>query len=942
MLESFFAGIGIVLASIFGGHPANFVPTVPSQPAAAVVAAYSNENATTSVHASTQSSPLADATRTIVSGPVTQPSIERTEQSEFASLAGYVTREELTARIDKVTNDFGRVINGITYPAPTISYSNDGVWNAIALSNRIEHLSGTSLSSITVSGVSGLTDADIPDLSGAYLSIASTTTARSSLGLAYASSADITNNTNIATWGDSLTAGSGGNGTTYQTALTGLSGYTIYNGGVGGETSTQIKTRMLAATSKYGWPTIIWAGRNNYTDPTTVKADVAAMVAALTTNNYIILGVINGEYGSEHSGQSGYSTIVQLNTDLASIYGTHFIDIRSYLVSLYDSGIAQDVTDHTNDIPPSSLRYDNIHLTAAGYAAVAEKIYENISLLQQSTSTLLTQNSLSFLFGSPPAIGNVARNAGYFSSVGIGTTSPVGVFDINGASSFHGGATTLYGTTLQFRTTAGSGSANLLASGNGAYVQVQGSGLISNTDGSADLGYATTNYRFRNLYLSNSAYMDNAYLGGQVFIGTSTASLNGPALEIGNDGSVVSGVLAVFGQSNSTGRWQIDNAGSPTTRRLLKGFSGTTETVRFNPAGDSFLNGGGLLIGTTTNNFSSSKLVVTGGNIIFAQDNGIFYLKKSDGTGGGGFQISGNGNYVQTIGSGLVPGTDDAQVLGLSSSAQRWRELHVGTGPSTFAGSVGVGTTTAWRTLSVTGTDGFDGLTGSTGAGSLCLDSNKQVVYNSGSDACLSSTRVTKHDIENLNVDALAMVASLQPVSFIYNNDASSTVRYGFIAEDAAAVDKHFGTYNQSAEISGIDDRSLIAVIVGAVQALAKKASAFADSFATKELTFVRATGDELTVKKLCVEDVCVTRDQFLRMVEQGGQAPAPSSPTPSEPEETPVDGTPLSPSDEPAPLDKSNDAENIPEVSDAPPIVPTDTPEEIPATEPVDAPAAQ
>ena len=50
----------------------------------------------------------------------------------------------------------------------------------------------------------------------------------------------------------------------------------------------------------------------------------------------------------------------------------------------------------------------------------------------------------------------------------------------------------------------------------------------------------------------------------------------------------------------------------------------------------------------------------------------------------------------------------------------------------------------------VTGTVGFDGLTGATGAGSLCLDANKQVVYNSASDNCLSSTRATKHDINPL------------------------------------------------------------------------------------------------------------------------------------------------------------------------------------------------
>lgn len=58
------------------------------------------------------------------------------------------------------------------------------------------------------------------------------------------------------------------------------------------------------------------------------------------------------------------------------------------------------------------------------------------------------------------------------------------------------------------------------------------------------------------------------------------------------------------------------------------------------------------------------------------------------------------------------------------------------------------------------------------------------------------------------------------PVSFIYNNDASSTVRYGFIAEDTAAVDSHLGTYDQSGKLSGVDDRSILSIIVKALQEL--------------------------------------------------------------------------------------------------------------------------
>ena len=60
---------------------------------------------------------------------------------------------------------------------------------------------------------------------------------------------------------------------------------------------------------------------------------------------------------------------------------------------------------------------------------------------------------------------------------------------------------------------------------------------------------------------------------------------------------------------------------------------------------------------------------------------------------------------------------------------------------------------------------------------------------------------------------------ALQPVSFVYNQ-ATSRVRYGFIAEDTAAVDAHLATYDASGTVSGIDDRSILAVLVGAIKEL--------------------------------------------------------------------------------------------------------------------------
>jgi hypothetical protein len=205
----------------------------------------------------------------------------------------------------------------------------------------------------------------------------------------------------------------------------------------------------------------------------------------------------------------------------------------------------------------------------------------------------------------------------------------------------------------------------------------------------------------------------------------------------------------------------------------------------------------------------------------------------------------------------------------------------------TAAGNVGVATTTPWRTLSVTGTVGFDGLGAITGTNSsVCLDSNKQVVYSSNSDSCASSLRATKHDIQNLDLDALAKVIALQPVSFIYNNDASSTVRYGFIAEDTAAVDTHLATYDQTGAISGIDDRSIISIVVKAIQQLATTVAGFADNFVSAHITATTIQADDITANhRLCVGSTCVTEDQLKSLLTSQGVSSAtslPQTPSPS------------------------------------------------------------
>jgi lysophospholipase L1-like esterase len=182
----------------------------------------------------------------------------------------------------------------------------------------------------------------------------------------------------IVGWGDSLTEGSGGEGVTYLTALANLSGIPkTFNKGISGQKSGQIRERMLADTALHKYPTIIWAGTNNVGNDEQILDDIAQMVASLGHKHYIILPIMNGVTLEEEKGKKNYNHIMYVNNALAQIYGQHYVDVRSYLVSQYDPNNPQDVQNHADDIPPASLRSSKIHLTARGYTMVAEQIYQH-------------------------------------------------------------------------------------------------------------------------------------------------------------------------------------------------------------------------------------------------------------------------------------------------------------------------------------------------------------------------------------------------------------------------------------------------------------------------------------------------------------------------------------------------------------------------------------
>ena len=187
----------------------------------------------------------------------------------------------------------------------------------------------------------------------------------------------------IAAWGDSLTAGnSAGPGNQYPALLAKdfNDDRTVLNEGEGGDTSTQVADRLIAAASLLDDTVIIWAGLNNVTDPTQVMADTARMVSALGSNtHYVIMSLINPDGPNDLPGRPVSNDVNNINSQLAATYPGHYLDVLSILINDYNPASPTDVVDHNNGVVPTSLRIDDGHLNAAGNAIVAEALYNFIT-----------------------------------------------------------------------------------------------------------------------------------------------------------------------------------------------------------------------------------------------------------------------------------------------------------------------------------------------------------------------------------------------------------------------------------------------------------------------------------------------------------------------------------------------------------------------------------
>lgn len=93
-------------------------------------------------------------------------------------------------------------------------------------------------------------------------------------------------------------------------------------------------------------------------------SDIAAIVDSLGTSKFVILPEF--PYASETSGTSGAATVANYNSQLKAAYPNNYcqidgVDLLDNFKNNHNPNYAQDVTDISNGVTPSSLRYDAIH-----------------------------------------------------------------------------------------------------------------------------------------------------------------------------------------------------------------------------------------------------------------------------------------------------------------------------------------------------------------------------------------------------------------------------------------------------------------------------------------------------------------------------------------------------------------------------------------------------
>lgn len=494
--------------------------------------------------------------------------------------------------------------------------------------------------------------------------------------------------------------------------------------------------------------------------------------------------------------------------------------------------------------------------------------------------------ALGMLGGVPYIQGANAANTGVKSlllqpsggSVGIATTSPVALLSLGNGS---GPA----GTTPALGINFGDPTANLyrLASG------------MIRTDGALAVG-GNLNMYYGNQLLINKAgnnwlnFATRDTTGPEAVynlssIGTITTS-NTSAISTIAGPLIARSLLYPNGEVlSATSSWAIGYTGSSTLFYPNNMPLATADgTLYYGDSNILATKGDGL--------FLSAKIYYPNNNVL-VDGTSLYYPAGStpitDATGN--LYYSNGNTFVDSLGS-IYDMNSNTLLFDATNLFLRERLVSSdGTGGITITNSpgyVGISSTTPWRNLSVDGTVAMNGLTSSATGNALCITSAKELT-DSGGASCTPSSIRFKENVTTLNPGyAMDTLSKLKVVHFDYKEKQpyETNHSYGLIAEEVANIDNNLVDYGYDGLPVSLHFEKITGLLVQAVQEqkaqieeiksqafLDKIIKGVTDSFASVVVRMQTAFVGELHVQeKLCVDDVCINKDQLkIILMNSGG-----------------------------------------------------------------------
>jgi hypothetical protein len=951
--DSITGRIGGWLCRIFGGckdetpeeipvQAQNFqcTPTQPVQPALVPVAQRKS------------------ATTTIVNQYITQPVVERTVEHGSGNVTG-VDEATLNSKLSILKNDLlsrisqssggGGGYTPVYVNAPSGDYvtrdlftkQTDAIFNSMALMSRIDQLSGTKLSKITIDGVSGLTDADIPDgitasnylpLAGGTLSgdlaitgnftVSGAQTLSGAITIPYLTATSTTVSSFIqasstrlsifdkAYFGGSATStfDSAGNlsvaGTLGVTGATTLGNFTGTNGTTTNATSTNLYTSILYAPTA-STTNLTFTNATGTSATTTNFFSTNASSTNLHTSNLFVAslsGFLKATAGAVAT------ALIDLANDVTGILpvgngGTGWAAIQAGTIpygngagalATTSAGTAGYVLSYLNGIPTwtATTTLSTISGTlAAGSGGTGQSTWTKGDLLYSDNTNSLAKLGIGtggYVLGSLNGIPTWVATDTLSTITGTLAVGKGGT----GQTSFGQGWLNSDGTTLSAST---SPTVN--------YIVATSTTATSTFAGGLSVGNSAA------LVINQAASANSLYINPSGNVGVGTAAPNTKLYVQGNtqlNGNVAIGGTAI---DSNTGLTTSLNITDPAAANNGANFS---RTLSLTTSGSQIITGGQFTVAASANAFNQTG-ILRGGSFTTSSSNtatvsnayGIDSLLYNVGAGTITTGAAENLTIQNLNASGVISNAYGSKAaiafnLGTITNTYGYYVGDITTGTQTntpysfyasdsgannyFAGKVGIGTTSPWRTLSVTGTVGFDGLTAGAGAGSLCLTANKEVVY-SDNAGCTGSSLRFKHDIATLDTTSgIEEAMKLRPVSFVYNDDIGvKGEQVGFIAEDVAGVDTRLITYDASGTPNNVKYTNMVAIAIKAIQDvwmavldLKDKVAGFAEKLVTKELVATNGDFDNIHIKnELCIGATCLTETQVQALLNQTGQQAA-------------------------------------------------------------------